>query len=242
MRTPRIRQAVVLDAGAHQQLDEAASRHLLRVLRLKAGDHLTLFDGRGREHQATLLAGRGRHAEVEIGAPLERNVESPLDIILVQGISRGERMDYTLQKAVELGVKCIAPLFTARCNVKLTGERLEKRLAHWQGVIIHACEQCGRSRLPTLEPAQALEQWQAPEAALKLVLDAAATGGLGSLAAPQGMVILAIGPEGGLTAQELRRLQHQGFQALRLGPRILRTETAGMAALAALQTLWGDFA
>ncbi len=242
MRIPRIHQAIPLQTGACLQLDDAASRHLLRVLRLKAGDLLTLFDGQGREYQATLLPGSGRCAEVVIGAPLERDAESPLEIILAQGISRGERMDYTLQKAVELGVKRIAPLFTARCNVKLTGERLEKRLAHWRGVIVHACEQCGRNRLPALDPPQALDQWQAPAAGLKLVLDAAAPGALGSLDTPQGAVILTIGPEGGLTAGELRRLQSQGFQPLRLGPRILRTETAGMAALAALQTLWGDFA
>jgi len=242
MRPPRIHQAVELQSGACLQLDESASRHLLRVLRLKAGDHLTLFDGQGREHQAILLAGSGRCAEVEIGALLERDAESPLDITLAQGISRGERMDYTLQKAVELGVKRITPLFTTRCNVKLAGERLEKRLAHWRGVIVHACEQCGRNHLPALNPPQTLDRWQPPQAALKLVLDAAASSGPGSLPTPTGAVVLAIGPEGGLTAEELRRLHAQGFQALRLGPRILRTETAGLAALAALQTLWGDFA
>ena len=242
MRIPRIYQPVALRSGARLQLDEAASHHLLRVLRLKAGDHLTLFDGQGREHEAILLAGRGKRAEVALGAPLDRNVESPLAVTLAQGISRGERMDYTLQKAVELGVARIVPLFTARCNVKLTAERLEKRLAHWRGVIAHACEQCGRSCLPTLASPQALDQWQAPEAALKLVLDGGAAAGLGRLTPPGGAVVLAIGPEGGLTAAEIRRLQARGFQALRLGPRILRTETAGIAALAALQTLWGDFA
>ncbi|HHH36190.1 MAG TPA: 16S rRNA (uracil(1498)-N(3))-methyltransferase [Gammaproteobacteria bacterium] len=239
MGLPRIHQAATLREGLELTLDEGASRHLLRVLRLRPGDHLAVFDGEGREHEAVLVATPHKRARVALGAPRSAAAESPLEIVLAQGIARGERMDYALQKAVELGVSRIVPLFTRRSNVKLAGERLARRLAHWRGVVIHACEQCGRSRLPRLDAPVALADWQ-PPAGLRLVLAPQAQAGPATLAPPEGPVVLAIGPEGGLSKDEFQYLQGLGFHPLRLGPRILRTETAAVAALAALQTLWGD--
>ncbi len=239
MGIPRIHQAAALREGLELTLDEGASRHLLRVLRLRAGAPLAVFDGEGREHEAVLVDIVGRRARVVLGAPRPAATESPLEIILAQGVSRGERMDYALQKAVELGVSRIVPLFTTRCNVRLAGERLARRLTHWQGVVIHACEQCGRSRLPRLDAPTPLTAWT-PPAGLRLVLAPGAEAGPAGLAPPGGPVVLAIGPEGGLSGDEVQHLVRQGFHPLRLGPRILRTETAAVAALAALQTLWGD--
>ncbi len=252
MRVPRIHQDIELRSGARIPLDETASRHLLRVLRLKAGARLTVFDGRGRECEATLEAG-GAVAVVRLGTVLARQAESPLRIVLAQGISRGERMDYTLQKAVELGVARLLPLFTRRCQVKLSGIRLARRLEHWRGVIRHACEQCGRNVLPELDPPRPLADapWDLggempgastgqPEDVMQLLLDADGDTGLGSLPRPAGPIVLVAGPEGGLDPQERRLLQDRGFRSLRLGPRILRTETAAVAALAALQARWGD--
>ncbi len=245
MRIPRIHHPAPLREGEALLLGESASRHLLQVLRLRPGAELRLFDGAGGEHRATLLAREGRRARVTVGSPYPDGGarESPLEIVLAQGVSRGERMDYTLQKAVELGVSRIVPLFTRRSTVRLSGERLERRRRHWQGILVHACEQCGRRHLPVLDPPQELESWAnaLPDAALRLLLDAEADTGLARLAPPDGTILLLAGPEGGLDPRERRLLYERGFQGLRLGPRILRTETAALAALAALQALWGDF-
>jgi len=232
-----------------------ASRHILRVLRLQLGDRLVLFDGEGHAFQATLTAQERDQAWVRVEAILSQDPESPLPVTLMQGISRGERMDYTLQKSVELGVNRIVPLITRRCGVRLSAQRLEKRLRHWQAVVSHACEQCGRSRLPTVTAPLTLEAVcddpaihdplpasKPRDAISRIVLDPDSRQGLASLAPAPAAVVLMIGPEGGLDTSEISLLAARAaFQRIRLGPRILRTETAGVAALAALQTLWGDF-
>jgi len=232
-------------------LDAAASRHILRVLRLQPGDPLSLFDGEGKAFRATLTTQEDGSAQVYIDAVLSQDPESPLQVTLMQGISRGERMDYSLQKSVELGVNRIVPLITRRCGVKLNGQRLEKRLRHWQAVVTHACEQCGRSLLPavtapvTLQAVcddPAIHDPPHPRPVSRLVLDPDSRQGLASLSPTPTAVLLIIGPEGGLDASEISLLTTRAaFRRIRLGPRTLRTETAGVAALAALQTLWGDF-
>ena len=242
MRLPRIHHPAALTSGARIELSEEAANHLARVLRLPAGAPLIVFNGEGGEYQAVILTLGKRGVSVEIGAfcPTER--EAPLPMWLAQGISRGERMDYTIQKAVELGVSRLVPLFTERCTVQLDAARLAKRLQHWRGVAVAACEQCGRNRIPEIAPALLLGEWLArPAEGLRLVLDPEAEQSLTYLPAPDGQVILLIGPEGGLSEQELRLAAQSNYRSLRLGPRTLRTETAAVAALAAVLTRWGDF-
>lgn len=247
MRLTRIHHPQPLAEGQETTLGESASTHLLRVLRLRPGAELRLFDGSGKEYAATLAGNVGGRAQVRIGSsqpPVA--LESPLAITLAQGISRGERMDLTLQKSVELGVQRIVPLVTAYTQVRLSGERLERRHRHWEGVIVAACEQCGRARVPELLPAVTLDSWldqSEPETGgtLRLVLDHRTERRLRELAPPTGAVTLLIGPEGGLKESEIAAAERRaGYLPLGLGSRILRTETAGLAALAALQTLWGD--
>lgn len=245
MRIPRIHLPQTLAPGARLLLDETASGHLLRVLRLKPGAPLIIFNGKGGEYEATLSATEGHAAIVTLGKFTEASRESPLSITLAQGISRGERMDYTLQKSVELGVSRIVPLETEFSQVRLDGARLERRCQHWGGIIAHAGEQCGRTRLPELAPVMPLSTWLSSavptDSGLRLVLDPAGDIALSQLPAPPaGRVTLLVGPEGGLSEKEIGQAQRAGYRGLRLGPRILRTETAGITALAALQTLWGD--
>jgi 16S rRNA (uracil1498-N3)-methyltransferase len=181
-------------------------------------------------------------AEVSVGNYIVRETESPLHVTLAQGVSRGERMDYTIQKAVELGVTRIVPLISERCEVRLEGERLTKRVQHWQAVAASACEQCGRNRVPPVLAPVPLNSWLAePVHGLRLVLNPLAPATLTSLSTPDDRLItLLIGPEGGLSDAEVKRAQQSGFVGIRLGPRILRTETAAVTALSALQMLWGD--
>lgn len=221
-------------------LDERAARHAARVLRLRAGDVVTLFNGDGSDYRArlTLAAKDAVTAVVEDREPARR--ESPLRLTLAQGIARGQRMDYTLQKAVELGVTGIAPVFCGRTEVRLAGERLDRRIAHWRGVIIAACEQSGRAVLPELEPPADLSKWlKHPRTGTRLVLRPEAESGPGALFRSEEVTLL-IGPEGGLSEEEIGAATRAGFTPLRLGPRVLRTETAGPAAIAVLQALWGD--
>ena len=242
MRCIRLHVDAVLTPGVELALPIAASEHATRVLRLRPGDALTLFNGDGHDYAARLLDAARGGARVRIGArAVPAAAESPLQLSLVQGIARGEKMDWILQKATELGVTCIAPVLTTRTEVRLDAERGEKRMAHWRGVIISACEQCGRARLPQLLPPQPLTAWLGARVSTTALftLDPQATLRVRDLP-PQSAAQLVIGPEGGLDAGDLLPLRAAGAQGLALGPRILRTETAGMAALAMLQSHFGD--
>jgi 16S rRNA (uracil1498-N3)-methyltransferase len=241
MREPRILLDAALTPGARVALPEAAMRHLVQVLRMGTGARLRVFDGRGAEAAAQLEVAGKRDAWVVVLETLAATPEPALAVTLAQAISKGERMDYTLQKAVELGVTTIVPLVSARSVVRLDAERQDRKLEHWAGVIASACEQCGRATLPALRPLQTLEAWLAsePETGLRLTLDPLAARGLRDCK-PDGPVTLLVGPEGGLSPEEIALAKARGFEGVRLGPRVLRTETAGVAALAALQVLWGD--
>lgn len=221
-------------------LPDAAHRHAIQVLRMKQGDALRLFDGQGLEVDAVLDSVSKRESSVRLLSTVNVDNESPLNITLLQGISRGERMDYALQKAVELGVTRIIPVATERCNVQLSGGRDEKRWSHWQGIMISACEQSGRSVLPELSMVMSLEEALLEnKQGCRLVLDPLAKTGFTTLDKQQDITLL-IGPEGGLSEAEIEQAQAAEFASVCFGPRILRTETATVAALAVVQTLWGD--
>lgn len=241
---PRFHCDLPLAPGRQIELPLEAARHAVGALRLRDGDALTLFNGDGAEYPAILeLRGKAAFARVAGRATPER--ESPLRITLAQGISSGERMDLTLQKAVELGISAIQPLMMRRTVVKLGGEKVDKRLRHWQGVVIAACEQCGRNQVPPVlairEGLMWLQQPETRDTPNRYLLDPEGAGGLGELAPPTGPILLLAGPEGGFDPVERKLALAAGFRPIRLGPRILRTETAALAALAALQARWGDF-
>lgn len=240
--TTRIYQASLLVEHSTITLDELASHHLARVLRATIGDAVILFNGQGGEYAGVIKQINKKNVIVDLKECIARDVESSLDIWLAQGISRGEKMDYTIQKAVELGVGRIFPLFSTRCNVKLDALRSVKRLQHWQSVMISACEQSGRNRVPEVMMPQTLESWlPSVQADFRLILSPYAELKLKKLVIPPvARVVLLIGPEGGLSDQEVSLAVEQGFLALNLGPRVLRTETAAVAAMAALQGLFGD--
>lgn len=242
MRIPRIYLPEPLITGYSVALTESAANHVTRVLRLRPGAELRLFNGEGGEYAAVLGDSGKRGATVTVGEFTDRDTESPLQIVLGQGVSKGDRMDYTIQKAVELGVTRIEPLITERTVVNLNEERRERRLQHWQGVVIGACEQCLRNRIPEVAPSIDLARWlTCPREGLKLVLYHRGAKRLRELTpAPGEPVTLLIGPEGGLSEREIEMAMQAGFQPLCLGPRILRTETAAVMALAAMQSLWGD--
>jgi 16S rRNA (uracil1498-N3)-methyltransferase len=241
MSETRVHLEAILAEGATLDLPEGPFRHLVQVLRMQAGDTLVVFDGRGGEYEATLESVGKRAATVRVGAFRDVSRESTLQLTLVQGISKGDRMDWTLQKAVELGVTCIVPIITERCNVHLGSERQDRKFDHWQGVIVSACEQSGRTRVPVLAPVQRLADWLGtPAAGERLMLDPLAESPLTQAAGPAAPLSLVVGPEGGLSAAELALGERHGCRGVRLGPRVLRTETAGVAALAAVQALWGD--
>lgn len=242
MRTIRSFVDAPLSPGATVTLSETASGHLVRVLRLGVGDAVVLFNGDGHDYAARLVSLGKRGAEAEVLSATAVANESPLALTLAQGVARGEKMDLVLQKATELGVAAVAPVNTERTEVKLDAERAAKRLAHWRGILAAACEQSGRARLPRLAEPVSLASYAAAETAtLKLMLDPAGELSLPELAlAPGDTVALAVGPEGGLSDRDRATLHAAGFRGLRLGPRILRTETAGLAAIAALQALYGD--
>ncbi|MCZ8129798.1 MAG: 16S rRNA (uracil(1498)-N(3))-methyltransferase [Steroidobacteraceae bacterium] len=248
MRLTRVHVPLPLADGATLALPERAATHLVRVLRLRAGDRLAVFDGAGREHDATLAQVRGDRVDVVLGAPRAAAAESPLAITLVQGISRGERMDYAIQKATELGVRRIVPVFAERSVVRLDASQAERKLEHWRGVATSACEQCGRARLPELLPPRRYLEYLAEarppaEAShVRLVLAPEGTHAARDLPERLDAAELLVGPEGGLTTEEESLALARGFVGLRLGPRILRTETAAAAAIAVLQALRGDLA
>jgi len=243
MRIPRFYLPSPLAVGATVPLGDSAFNHAVRVLRLKPGAAVILFDGAGAAFAATLVDVGKRAAWARVTEALPGEVEPPLRIVLAQGISRGEKMDYTLQKAVELGVAAIQPLFAGRGGVGLAGERLARKLQHWRGIIIGACEQCGRNRLPELREPLTPVEWLAGsvEPGMRLSLDPSAGESLRDLEPPKGALTLLVGPEGGLDPTEIARARAVGFTGVRLGPRVLRTETAGVAALGAVQALWGDW-
>ncbi|MGY2291500.1 16S rRNA (uracil(1498)-N(3))-methyltransferase [Pseudomonas sp. SDO528_S397] len=222
------------------ELPEAQAHYISRVLRMVEGDALQLFDGTGGEFRASLLEVGKKRVVVRVTERFDGQIESPLHIHLGQGLSRGERMDWAIQKATELGVNQITPIFSERCEVRLKDERADKRLLHWRQVAISACEQCGRSTVPVIHPPVLLADWlKQTQADLKLVLHPVAEPLL-SHAKPASLAFL-IGPEGGLTDSEVSTAQSAGFHPARLGPRVLRTETAPVVALSVAQQLWGDF-
>lgn len=239
MRLSRFFIDAPLSLGQHE-LPEAQAHYIGRVLRLAAGDAVQLFDGSGQEFRGELLEVGKKRVQVELREAFVGLAESPLRVHLGQGLSRGERMDWAIQKATELGAVEITPLVSERCEVRLKDERADKRLAHWRQVAISACEQCGRSVLPVIHAPVALADWQRQvEADLKLVLHPVAAP-LASHARP-GTLAFLIGPEGGLSDAEVESAKAAGFHAARLGPRVLRTETAPVVALSVAQQLWGDF-
>jgi 16S rRNA (uracil1498-N3)-methyltransferase len=242
MRNSRVYVDMALATGAELVLPDAASNHLLRVLRLRPGAPLTLFNGRGGEYPAELLGNSGRGALVRVIEHRAIERESPLRLTLLQGVSRGERMDLVIQKATELGVTHIVPVRTEFCVVKLDQQQAGRRHDHWQAIVISACEQSGRNRVPQLAPVVDLDValQGAGNEELKLLLSPEASVSLASVAQSLSAASLLIGPEGGLSDNEEQLATRRGFIACRLGPRVLRTETAPLAALAVLQALAGD--
>lgn len=242
MRLNRIHCDAPLASGAEVALPAAGAYHVARVLRMREGGALSVFDGRGAEFLAEIAHVDGDRVIVRVGARTTIATESPLRITLVQGVSRSERMDWTLQKATELGVAAIAPVLTARSVVRLDEKQAEKKQAHWRGIVIGACEQCGRAQLPSVSAPTSLRNYLAAsrKEGLRLVLSPSAPASLAGLASLPAKVELLIGPEGGLDDDEVAIAGKAGFMPVRLGPRVLRTETAAVVALSVLQALWGD--
>ncbi|MDH3948019.1 MAG: 16S rRNA (uracil(1498)-N(3))-methyltransferase [Gammaproteobacteria bacterium] len=243
MRIPRIYLSQPLICGNDIELDANALRHVVQVLRLKPGHPLILFNGEGGEYTAELISVERRRATARIGDFQDISRESKLFTHLGLGISKGERMDFALQKAVELGVSEITPLFTEHCVIQLNDNRALKKQEHWQAVIISACEQSGRNTLPTLNTSQTFSHWlNSTPGMTKLILDPAASKTLSMVKLDSPELILAIGPEGGFSQTEINQALESSFMGITLGPRVLRTESAAIASLAAVQSLWGDFA
>jgi 16S rRNA (uracil1498-N3)-methyltransferase len=233
------RPLVVGDAFA---LPEEAAAHLVRVLRLREGDDCVLFNGDGHDYAATLESVGKREVRVRIDGASAVDNESPLHITLLQGIARGEKMDWILQKSTELGVAAFVPVTSERSEVRLDAERADKRLAHWRSVVRSACEQSGRARVPAVFAPQSLaDALDALPTGARFLLDPFAEHAIGAMTLQSDACVLAIGPEGGWSPRDREQLIVAGFTGLRLGPRILRTETAGLAAIAALQAGFGDF-
>ena len=241
MRLTRSHVDAPLQAGDEIKLPDDVAAHLLRVLRLQEGDACVLFNGDGHDYDARITAIGKREARAQVLSARRVDNESPLRITLLQGIARGEKMDWILQKATELGVARFLPVSSDRSEVKLDAQRADKRLAHWRGIVVSACEQSGRAVVPDVVAPQALAQSAASRAGRGFILDPFAEASLASL---QGTTLrdctIAIGPEGGWSPRDREHLLAAGFEGLRLGPRVLRTETAGIAAIAALQALSGD--
>ena len=247
MRIPRVFVDLPLAPGATVELPGEACEHLLRVLRLGEGAALTLCNGDGSDYGARIAAIGKRGATASVLESTPNAAESPLRIVLAQALARGEKMDWVVQKATELGVAAIAPIVTERTEVRLDAERAGRRLAHWRGVAAAACEQCGRARLPAIAEPRTLAAWlaDAPSGSMRFALD---PGGVplrevaAEIARAESLPVLqlVVGPEGGLSERDLAQLRAAGVRGMKLGPRILRTETAGLAAVSALQALLGD--
>ncbi len=247
MRIPRIYQSIPLKVGESIKLDAQAVTHVVRVLRLKQDDHVVVFNGDGGEYSGVISEVTKRDVHIKLLQHDKPDNESPLHIGLIQGVSRGERMDYTLQKAVELGVKDIYPVFTEFTSVHLNSERREKKTQHWQGVVNSACEQSGRNTIPnvyeSLSLYNCLDKIAGENYDLCMVLNHRSSQSMAALNVDKpGRVILVAGPEGGLSETEIDELERRNYLSVNLGPRVLRTETAALAAISILQSLWGDFA
>ena len=242
MRITRVHVDAPLTPDTDLQLPEAAAYHVARVLRLREGATITGFDGRGHDYPSEILLVKGDEVRVRVGAPIAGLPESPLRITLVQAVSRSERMDWTLQKASELGVRTIVPVLSSRSVVRLDERQAEKKTRHWQAIVAAACEQCGRSVVPEVRVPQDLGRYLGSGAreGQRFVLSPTGPASLAGLSSVGPRVELLIGPEGGLDDTELERASAVGFAPVRLGPRVLRTETAGIVALTVLQSLWGD--
>lgn len=242
MRNTRLYHSEDLRCGKTTQLDASASGHLVRVLRSKAGTNIILFNGDGYDYLCKTLDTDPRKTSVAVESSVQTDNESKLSITLIQGLSRQDRMEATIQKSVELGVNKIIPVNCQRSNTKLTKEKQIKKLQHWRKVAISACEQSGRSIIPEVTEVTSLKELLPllDQQALRLNLDPQAEVSLKDIDSNQQKIELFIGPEGGLNEDEIDSLKENKFESIRFGPRILRTETAGPAAISALQTLWGD--
>ncbi|HEX4503976.1 MAG TPA: 16S rRNA (uracil(1498)-N(3))-methyltransferase [Scandinavium sp.] len=241
MRIPRIYHPEFIAAGSQIALSEDAANHVGRVLRMGAGQAIQLFDGSNQVFEAEITQADKKSVRVNVLSAETDDRESPLHIHLGQVMSRGEKMEFTIQKSIELGVSLITPLFSERCGVKLDAERLNKKLQQWQKIAIAACEQSGRNVIPEIRPAMDLEQWCAEEeSGLKLNLHPRASASINTLPQPVERVRLLIGPEGGLTADEIAMTARYAFTDILLGPRVLRTETTALTAITALQVRFGD--
>ncbi|MDH3413672.1 MAG: 16S rRNA (uracil(1498)-N(3))-methyltransferase [Gammaproteobacteria bacterium] len=243
MRKTRIYVRSDLKEGASIRLEGEQARYLNKVLRLDAGANFILFNGKGGEFEARVERATRDAVDAQVVAFVKTERESPLDVTLVQGLSRGERMDFTIQKAVELGVHVIVPVTTERSVIRLDGQRRARRLEHWRSIAVNACQQCGRTRLPRIDAIASLDDWLAngfqPDVDTGWVLSPGARLKPDALTQADHVVLL-IGPEGGLSDAEMARVTRSGLKPLSLGPRILRTETAAVAALTALQLKLGD--
>lgn len=241
MRIPRIYHPSPLEVSSVVTLSEDAVNHVGRVLRMSAGDKLELFDGSNQIFDAHIISVTKRSIDVQIENSAISDKESPLNLHLGQVISRGEKMEFTIQKSIELGVNIITPLISERCGVKLDAERMNKKVQQWQKIAISACEQCGRNRIPIIRHVQSLESWciEADEG-LKLNLHPRAQYSINTLPDTVTNIRLLIGPEGGLSTQEIDMTARYGFTDILLGPRVLRTETAALTAITVLQTRFGD--
>lgn len=244
MRKIRFYSEQILAVGVEIVLSDSATAHAARVLRMVEGDGVVLFNGDGHDYAGVLVSVKKNTVVATITAREAVASESPLNITLLQGISSGDRMDYTIQKAVELGVKHIQPISTERSVVKLNTARAEKRVLHWQQVVHSACEQSGRAFVPTVYPPQSLHQWLADNPDKndrRLLLNPIGAKRFSQLDKPNQAIQLLIGAEGGLTPSEMQLASANGFESILLGPRVLRTETAAVAMISAMQALWGDF-
>ena len=240
MANPRFYEIADLSEGSEITLSDSCFQHAIKVLRLKEGAAITLFNGNGHDYSATLTQVSKKSAQARIDQSEPRPTESAIHSHIGQVMSRGERMDYAVQKSTEMGVNQITPLTSERCEVRLNAERQTKRINHWQQIAISACEQSGRSQVPKIEPCTPLETWISEQNAdLKLVLHHHCAKKLGEFTPPASVALL-IGPEGGLTEREVELARQHGFQAVAFGPRVMRTETAPVAALSILNYLWGD--
>lgn len=241
MRIPRIYHPEPLNANQLVALTDDAANHVGRVLRMGPDQLVQLFDGSNQVFEARITHADKKSVQVQVLSATEDDRESPLHMHLGQVMSRGEKMEFTIQKSIELGVNVITPLFSERCGVKLDAERLNKKIQQWQKIAIAACEQCGRNRVPEIRPAMDLADWCAePEAGLKLNLHPRASQSINTLPLPVERVRLLIGPEGGLSREEIAMTAQHQFTDILLGPRVLRTETTALTAITALQVRFGD--